>query len=150
MLDNSHLVVSGIDLTTPYNLHYYKVTFGTQAVNWASKMLWGSTLWTVGLSEILVDSTNTYLYNFSIFGSSAYLHFVILSASSGALVGSHYISNTTWSDVYSSAQYGSYKIANAYCSGYKVVIFNSSINEFSISDFSGILYGAAYDITNGL
>ena len=150
MLDNSHLVVTGIDVATPYNLHYYKVTFGTQTVNWATKMLWGGSSWSTGLSEILVDSTNTYLYNFSIFGSPLYLHFVTLNASSGALVGSHYISSISWSSVYNSAQYGSYKIANVYCPSYKVVIFNAGSNTFTIWDFSGILYGAAYDVANGM
>ena len=150
MLDSSHLIVSGIDATTPNNLHYYKVTFGTQTVNWATKMLWGSSSWSVGLSEILVDSANTYLYNFSIFGASVYLHFVILNASSGALVGSHYISSTTCSNVYGSAQYGGYIIANAYCSGYKVVIFSANSNAFTICNFSETLYGAAYDVANGM
>ena len=150
MLNSDHLVVSGIEETTPYNLHYYKVTFGTEAVDWATKMLWGSSYWEVGLSEILVNSDNTKLYNFSIFGYSLYIHFVTLDVTNGALVGSHYISNMIWSNVYGSAQAGDYIIATVNCEKDKVVIFNVGSNKFSIWFFNGILYGAAYDSANGV
>ena len=70
--------------------------------------------------------------------------------SSGNQVGSFYISGMDWLFVNGSAQSGEYIIANVYCSGFKVAIFNKNLGEFSIWSFSDKLFGAAYDIAKGM
>ena len=151
MLDSTHLVVSGIDSGSPYYSNYYKVTFGNTPVDWAAKVLWSTGYWSSYTSEMLVDSTNTNLYCFFSYGIGYhYLHFITLAVADGSLVGSHYISSQQWDVIYGSAQTGVHLAVTINCSGYKLLIINTSTNTFSTWSFSGNLFGLAFDLPLGM
>ena len=149
MINNNEFFISGTDPATPYHLHYYKITFGNTAVDWANKMLWTSGTWSTSSSEVLLDISNSYIYNFSIYkNSSNYLYFVALALSDGSVVGSRYKSSVSCGSVYGSAQTGNYLVATVSSSSGLLVIVDKTTFTFTFRGFNGVLFGAAVDLSN--
>ena len=77
-LSQSTFVIHGISPTSPYNLHFYDITFGSTSANWANKIVWPTASCTSAESEMLLSADGTKIYSFFTYGDSSawYPHFV--------------------------------------------------------------------------
>ena len=127
----------GQDITSPYNVHIYKHTFGNTSPNWSLAMTWPSGTWTMSNSESLLVSSS--IYSFFVYGSTQYVYMAVISLSDKS-VSSRYKSSITCSTVYGSAASGDYIAVSIQVSPQSLLIFNRVTNSITIKIFPNLSY----------
>ena len=109
MLSSNKFFLVGSDITSPGNLHIYKITFSLTSVDWANKLSCTTSAWNAYYSESLLSSDGSTIYSFFLYGpSTTYnLHFAWLSADTGS-VTHRFKSSVTVGSLYGSAISGDY------------------------------------------
>ena len=138
MINDNQLFVLGEDPSSPGPALFLKVTAGSTAVDWATKMTWDGSGWTMDFSEWLLDSNNPYIYSLiGFFNSFTWNnYFLTLSVSNGSLVGSMYKSSSYLIRVYGSARIGNYLFYVT--SSFLVMVDTTSTLSFNIKVFSSM------------
>ena len=144
-ISDSSMFMLGVDPSSPYQLHFYKHTFGGTSPDWSLKLSWPSGTWSINDSDSLSISSS--IYTFFPYGSSKYAYMVVFSVSDGTVIN-RYKSSISWEYVYGSAVSGDYIVVSVYCSSYYLLMFNRATNMFDIKSFFGsFLYGIGLDTT---
>ena len=112
MITSTQLFLLGVNSASPYDLHMFKVTFGTTSVNWANKLVCASGTWTSNTSESLLSADGLTLYSFFMFGSSNYMYLAGMSVSTGSVIGTRYKSSGTVAYIFGSGINGDYLITH--------------------------------------
>ena len=147
ILSDSELFVLGYYPTFPYPLLMYKYTFGNTSLDWANQMTCSGSGWLWSNSASLLF--NNQILTFFSYGSTLFVYFVAVSASSGTVMSSRYRSSTSWSNVYGISQSGKYVVATVYWTPSQyLVILNTDTFQFTSKQFSGsYLYQVAVEPT---
>ena len=144
-ISDSCMFMLGRDLSSPYQLHLYKHTFGGTSPDWSLKLSWPSGTWTINEWESLLISSS--IYTFFTYGSPQYAYMAVISVSDGT-VGNRYKSSTSCQFVWGSGVNGDYIAASVRWSSDYLLIFNRATNLFNIKLFSGNdLLGIGLDTT---
>ena len=143
-ISDSSMFMLGSDPFPPYQLHFYKHTFGETSPDWSLKLSWPSGTWYASNSESLLISSS--IYAFFPYGSSSvsYIYIAMISLSDGT-VSNRYKSSLSCTQVYGSGVNGDYIAASVQWSSYYLLMFNRATNLFNIKLFSGLLYGIGLD-----
>ena len=145
-LSDTKLFFIGSEPLSTYHMHYYKVTFGNTAVDWANKVLWTSGSWSVSYSESLLSADASMIYTFATFGSTQFLYFATFSSSNGNVVGSRYKSSVSWTEALGAVINGDYICLSIYWTNYMALVYNIVTAEFTIKQFTGtVLNGFALE-----
>ena len=132
--DYQYFLVS-IDYSSS-DLHFVFLTLGITSPTWSNKISW-ATCSLIG-GDSLKDPNNDKIYSFYTYGSPTYLQFSILNSTNGNVIGSRYISNIIWDQVWSKMSTISNILAvGVSCSMYKLVLYSIVNDSFTIKDFSG-------------
>ena len=137
MVSPTQFFLLGADISSPYTLHIYKITFGSTAVDWANKQGCSSGTWVVFYSESLLSSDNSTLYSFYSYGPVKYLYFAAFSVSSGSVSNIRYKSSVSTLYARGSALNGDYIVVSVYYP-VSLLIYSISINTFVIKISSSI------------
>ena len=132
MINNNQYFMLGIEATSPYTIHFYKVSSGSSSVDWANKILWTEGNCKSGLSESLLSTDSSLIYSFFIFGSAPNMYFAIFNSSSGQSVGSIYKSSASWAGVCGSIQIDMYIFVTSVWTNYYLMRLNKLTNEFVV------------------
>ena len=146
-ISDSSMFFFGTDLSSPYQLHLYKHTFGSTSPDWSLKLSWPSGIWTLSISQSLLISSS--IYALFPFGSSPnfYVYMVVISLTDGTVIN-RYKSSISCTQVWGSAVSGDYIVASVLWSSYNLLVFNKATNLFDAKSFSGSnLYGIGLDTT---
>ena len=143
-ISDSSMFMLGVDPSSPYQLHLYKLTFGNSSPDWSLKLSWPSGTWTTSQSSSLLISSS--IYTLFPYGSSPYVYMAVISLSDGT-VSNRYKSSIVCSNVYGSGVNGDYIVASVEWSSYCLLMFNRATNLFDAKSFSGSLFGIALDTT---
>ena len=93
-ISDTQLFIVGYEPTATYHLHYYKITFGNTAVDWANKILWSGTSWASTTSSSLISTDGLKIYTFVLYGSSSlFIYFTTFELSTGKVLGTRYKSS---------------------------------------------------------
>ena len=146
-ISDSSIFMLGVHASSPYQLHFYKHTFGETSPDWSQKLSWPYATWTKFNSESLMISPS--FYTFFPYGSSTfqYLYMAVISLSDGT-ASNRYKSSIICSNVLGSGVSGDYIAVSVACSTNDLLIFNRATNLFGAKSFSGSgLYGVGLDAT---
>ena len=143
-ISDSCMFMLGIHPSPPYQLHFYKHTFGGTSPDWSLQLSWPSGTWFIDESESLLISSS--IYTFFPYGSTRYLYMTVISVSDGT-VSNRYKSSISCTTVWGSGVNGDYIAASVQWSpSYYLLMFNRATNLFDIKSFSGNqLYGISLD-----
>ena len=146
-ISDSSMFMVGVDPSSPYQLHFYKHTFGGTSPDWNLRLSWPSGTWTKFSSESLMISSS--IYAFFPFGTSSvsYVYLAVISVSDG-IVSNRFKSSIICSSVYGSGANGDYIVTSVGWTSYYLLMFNKATNLFDIKLFSGDnLFGIGLDTT---
>ena len=95
MISDSQLYFLAVGAESPPLIHFVKVTFGNNAVDWSNILTWAYSSWYSYESESILSSDNTQIYSFFIinFASSTNLFYASFMILDGSVSGNRYISN---------------------------------------------------------
>ena len=139
MLSNSEFFFIGSKPTTSYDLHFYKITYGSSHADWSKKMLCASA-WSIGSSETIVHTDNKKFYNYYMFGTSPnfYVGIVAFNLTNGDIIGSRYYSDIIWTAFTGSTIKDGEVLTTVKWGGVSfIMIFNTSTSTFLIYKFNG-------------
>ena len=139
------------DITSPYPMHYLKLTFGSLSTDWASKMLCPTGTWSFGQCYSLFSQDNSKIYSFVGYGSARNLWFTSFLVSDGSVSGSRYKSSVSWDYSQGGVMTGNYAIAPvSWSSNRYLVIFDTTTSTFTMKKFSlGIMSDLKIEPTTG-
>ena len=134
----------GIDPSSPYPIHFYKIIFpGATVYTNNYRLDCSSGTWSGSFSESVLVSSS--IYSFFTYGDTRYLYLAIFPMG-GSDVTTRYKSSSNWDYVYGSAVSGNNIIVSAQCSGSKLIVYNLATNAFTINAFNGQeLFGCALE-----
>ena len=133
----SDFLIIGNYPTSPYSLHFYKITFKNTVVNAASKMSCPSGSWSTFYSESLMSSDKSKIYSCFTFGPGFLnLFFITFNSTDLSVIGSIYKASISWTMIYGSALVGNYIIISAIFSNNNMLVFDISTSSFSVYKFA--------------
>ena len=142
-INDNQYFLSGADPNSPYDLHFYKLTYGNTAVDWANKLSCPSGTWTSARSESIINfnsnqSATSLIYHFFIYGNTQYMYFATFNLSNGAVTGNQYISSISWAYVYGSTKTGDFIVVTFYWQSHPyLLLYNTITSQFIVKLFSG-------------
>ena len=88
-ISDSSMFMAGVHILSPYQLHFYKHTFGETSPDWSLKLSWPFAFWTKFISESLLISPS--IYAFFPYGSTSvsYVYMAVISLSDGTVSNRH-------------------------------------------------------------
>ena len=147
MLSDSTFFILGSTPTTPFDLHFYKHTFGNTSPDWAQKSAWVGGGWVTAESESILVSSS--IYTFFTYGGSTRLYMAELSLSDGS-ASKFYKESSTWGRVYGIAVTGDYIVVCTQWITAEILTYNKATNVFTIKKFAGTrLYGVNLEPITG-
>ena len=138
MFSKSQFFILGNDNLAPYNLYFYKITFGNTAVDLASIMSCSSGVWSAFYSENVLSNDATKIYSLFIYGATQYLFIVPFNATDLTVIGTIYKSSISLSSVGGSLLKGDYILAG----------FNSASVRYLLV-YNTLTYSVTAYLTNG-
>ena len=151
-VSESQFFFIGIDPTSPFHLHFLKLTYGNSSPDRANKMLCASGTCTVLNSESILSSDSTYIYTTFTYGSTTqYMYLTTLKSSDGTVVGSRYRTSISIEGILGLTQQGDYLAwTSFYSTTYILTLWNTITFEFTHKQFSGsYLYQVIVEATSG-
>lgn len=129
----------------PNYLWFYKTSYGSTSTTWSSKWTSPSSSSSQDKSDVVLSSDSSLIYAFFSYGDLIYVHFVMLNATNGNVVGARYKSNQSSWQVNSASLFTSYVVAaTLWSSKGKVIVYSLSNSTFIIKD---TVFGQTVDTT---
>ena len=146
--DNQFFFIA-TDSTT--SLHFWKLTFGSSAIDWSKTMTCSVGSCTSTNFESLLSSDSSKIYSIYAYGNPQYLYFITLNSTDGSVIGTRYKSTISWLNIYGSAEISNYLIVTIkLASSAALFVFDTTAIKFTFKSFSGtVLYQIAQDPTSG-
>ena len=150
LLNDNQLFLFSTNPLFPYNMNFYKVTFGNTAVDFASKMACTSGLWESFYSDSIVSADGLKIYCTFVYGSAMYLYFVTFNSADLNVASTRYKSTITWSSTWKSTLSGNYLGFIGEWSGQILFLFNLNTSEIIAFKANSIgLYGLTNNLSTG-
>ena len=146
LLNDSQLFLFSVNPSSPYNMNFYKVTFGNTAVDFASKMACTGGVWSTSYSDSIVSVDGLKIYCTFAYGSTSYLYFITFNSADLSVTDTRYKSTSNWGGTWTAALSSNYLGFLGGCSGQTIFLFNLNTNEYTAykANFSTI-YGVTND-----
>ena len=137
-ISDSQYFIIGIDTLSPKNLHLLTINTGSTSPLWVKKISCPSSSCSLVGGDSFLDSNNK-IYSYFTYGSpSTYLQLATLNSTDGSIIGSRFLSNSVWSQVWSKMALSNYILAiGVSWGGYNLVLYSTETDEFTIKRFSG-------------
>ena len=140
----------GIGPTSPFPLHFNKITFGNSVSDWSYKMTCWSGTWGASESDSVLSSDSLKIYSVFNYGPSSYAFFVTLKTANGSVLGSRYKSDIGWNYIGGIILNGDYLVFTSAWSSPYLILFNTATSTILAKSFSGsYLYELGVEPTSG-
>ena len=144
-ISDSSMLMLGRDISSPYQLHLYKHTFGNTSPDWSLKLAWPFGTWNINFSESLLISSSIYTF-FPYGNTTRYVYMADISVSDGTVIN-RYKSSTSCTLVYGSGANGDWIAASVRWTFSYLLMFNKATNLFDMKRFSGTTFWIGLDTT---
>ena len=150
MINNDQLFLLGIDSSIKSDIHFYKVTFSSNTVNWGNKMSLLSINSYPLFSESQISNDYSKIYALFPFEATSYLFFLTFNANDGSIIGSKYKSSMSWDFVFGSTKNSDYLLFSALCSPiYALILYNTNTLTFSYKNCDFFMNGMTIELSTG-
>ena len=144
-LSDTTFYMLGIDIFTPRNLHFYKLTFSNLSPTWALKLSWPLGTWNAAYSESVLVSSSIYSF-FSYGSTNKYVYLAVISEADGS-VAARYKSSISWNTIYAAEASGDYIVASVWQTN--LLVFKKETNTFTIKSLNNYLSWIELERTTG-
>ena len=150
LLNDSQLFLFSTNPSSPYNMNFYKVTFGNTAADFASQMACTGGVWSTSYSDSIVSVDGLKIYWTFVYGSTKYLYFITFNSADLSVTDTRYKSTSIWGGTWTASLSSNYLAFIGGCPGQTLFVFNLNTNEYVAykANFSTI-YGVANDPLTG-
>ena len=147
MVSQNQFVLIGNDGANK-NVIIYKQTFGSTSVEWADKIACSTSVWALGISEMILSSDASTMYSFTPYGLgfTTNFYFLAFSSSTGSAIGSRYMSTDSIYMIYNWALNNDYVICTTPTF---MILYKISTSTFQIRNFPKYYFGVVYEQSFG-